>query len=89
MTPDSVRLCSLEHGLRVRFAVVAIPERMASAVAAFDVGHRGAWAAGVDPFTTCQLVGWRDMEMLRRYNIIDVKTMKRGAAKLSTYQSRS
>jgi integrase len=41
--------------------------------------------SGVDPFTTCQLVGWKDMEMLRRSNIIDKNTLKRGVAKLKAY----
>jgi integrase len=38
--------------------------------------------AGVDPFTTCQLVGWKSMAMLKRYNIIDEETLKRRVAKL-------
>jgi integrase len=41
--------------------------------------------AGVDPLTTMALVGWEDIGMLKRYNIIDEKTLKRGAAKLSAY----
>src|SRR5579885_125487 len=41
--------------------------------------------AGVDPLTTMQLVGWNDMEMLRRYNIINDSTLAAGAAKLQTY----
>jgi integrase len=41
--------------------------------------------AGVDPLTTMALVGWEDIGMLKRYNIIDEQTLKRGAAKLSVY----
>jgi integrase len=41
--------------------------------------------AGVDPLTTMQLIGWNDMEMLRRYNIINDSTLAAGAAKLQTY----
>jgi integrase len=41
--------------------------------------------AGNDPLTTMALVGWEDIGMLKRYNIIDEKTLKRGAAKLSAY----
>jgi integrase len=38
--------------------------------------------SGVDPFTTCQLVGWKSMEMLKRYNIVDEQTLKRAVVKL-------
>jgi integrase len=41
--------------------------------------------AGVDPLTTMQLVGWEDIGMLKRYNIINDETLKRGAAKLSLH----
>jgi hypothetical protein len=41
--------------------------------------------SGVDPFTACQLVGWKDIEMLCRYNMIDVATLKRDVAKLRDY----
>lgn len=41
--------------------------------------------AGVDPLTTMALVGWEDIGMLKRYNIIDESTLKRGAAKLGEY----
>jgi integrase len=39
--------------------------------------------AGVDPYTTMQLVGWTSETMLRRYNIFDDDTLKRGAEKLA------
>src|SRR5262249_35624058 len=42
--------------------------------------------AGVDPLTKMALVGWEDIGILKRYNIIDENTLKRGAAKLSVYQ---
>jgi integrase len=41
--------------------------------------------AGVDPLTTMALVGWEDPAMLKRYNIIDGQTLKRGVAKLASY----
>jgi integrase len=41
--------------------------------------------AEVDPLTTMQLVGWEDIGMLKRYNIINDETLKRGAAKLNLY----
>jgi integrase len=40
-------------------------------------------AAGVDPFTTMQLVGWSDIGMLRRYNIVDEQALKMGVGKLT------
>jgi hypothetical protein len=33
-------------------------------------------AAGVYPFTTCQLVGWEGPAMLKRSNIVNHKTLK-------------
>jgi integrase len=41
--------------------------------------------AEVDPLTTMQLVGWEDIGMLKRYNIIGDETLKRGTAKLNSY----
>jgi integrase len=41
--------------------------------------------AGVDPMTTMQLVGWEDVNMLRRYNIIDDSTLTNGVEKLRAY----
>ncbi|MBE3602178.1 tyrosine-type recombinase/integrase [bacterium] len=41
--------------------------------------------AGVDPMTTMRLVGWEDVNMLRRYNIIDDATLTSGVAKLRAY----
>lgn len=41
--------------------------------------------AGVDPMTAMQLVGWKDINMLRRYNIIDDSTLTTGAEKLKAY----
>jgi hypothetical protein len=79
MTPGFHAPLLAEQGLRGRFAVVATAERIASAVAAFDPDHRGAWAAGADP-SKSQLVRWKDMEMLHSCNIIDVKTPRGGAA---------
>lgn len=46
---------------------------------------RNLIGAGVDPLTTMQLVGWEDISMLKRYNIIDDETLKRGVAKLRNY----
>jgi len=43
--------------------------------------------AGVDPLTTMQLVGWESIEMLKRYNIINDETLKRGVAKLNEHLS--
>jgi integrase len=43
--------------------------------------------AGVDPLTTMQLVGWENIEMLKRYNIINDETLMRGVAKLNEHLS--
>jgi hypothetical protein len=45
-------------------------------------------AAGVDPFTTCQLVGGEGPAMLKRYKIVDPKTLKRSVAKPRNYLDR-
>jgi integrase len=41
--------------------------------------------AGVDPFTTMKLVGWKSIAMLQRYNIIDPETLKAGVGKLALH----
>ncbi len=44
--------------------------------------------AGVDPLTAMQLVGWKTILMLKRYNIIDGDTLKRGVEKLNVEVAR-
>jgi hypothetical protein len=47
--------------------------------------RRNLISASTDPLTTKQLVGWEDISMLKRYNIIDQATLRRGVAKLNAY----
>jgi site-specific recombinase XerD len=41
--------------------------------------------AGVDPLLACQLVGWEDLAMLKRYNIINDDTLRAGVTKLAAH----
>jgi hypothetical protein len=46
--------------------------------------------AGVDSLTRMQLIGWENIEMLKRYNIINIndETLMRGVAKLNEHLSK-
>ena len=41
--------------------------------------------AGVDPLVTMDLVGWKDICMLKRYNIINDETLRRAVGKLNAH----